>query len=397
MTTKTLLIEPITHNPDYMTTFHLDDGKAFSSNLRLANLGSVSSGTGAQYIANLGVMSLIRDIALYQDNEFLCRMRDAKSFLALQTQTMSNRWNKSYAPKDAKRWGFTYSAGVVGAGTNPAIPSTQQVSAPNRALFYATNDATTTHRGHLNLDEVLPILKQIKGNMISTKRWNKLNLRVFWETDPANIYIGAQTRTSLLQPYLIADQIMDEDLENEAYKMDSIVYKEVEQEDIVVGASTNFSKYLYSMRGKKIQKMAFQFQVANNAQLRKYVSKPQIGENLQITFNGNEVFQYNSRFQGQIKMNYAIDTLGNLNCPIGSNYKVHADYPQNALYDADLGLDYAQSCSHLAVNLDGLPCSECRIAYTRTAGGDALTIAVQYEVWKVVSKELGEGAKVKYL
>ena len=144
---RSRLVEPVLDLTNDRVEFRFASDEIVKTNMRLMNLGCSHLGAGdTQYNTKAGVISMLEEITLYDNNEVLDSIRPADNWLSFHNNLVSNR--KQIAIKAVKQGNAknqsTNNQGQIGTY------SLQPIVSPDAAL---------TSKFTLDLRELLPICR----------------------------------------------------------------------------------------------------------------------------------------------------------------------------------------------------------------------------------------------
>ena len=191
---KTHLIDPIYNTSKFQTEFRLNQGTVYLSNMRLCNLGLVSSGNSGLNVL-CGNYGIIKSIHLYDGNQLLDQLLEANIWLSFAQYNKNNEQNCNMDTFTAKNHlGYELN-------NKKAIPCYNTKG--------ATNNSSTTATSWLSLQQVFPFLKA--SAYVPTNLFKNLRIVINYETDVSKVLQdNAQTITSTLQPLLICDELVND-------------------------------------------------------------------------------------------------------------------------------------------------------------------------------------------
>ena len=197
-------IDPVIFVPNQRATFELDGTKlAYSTNMRLLDLGASSDGTN-DYNRLLGTIATIRNIRLLDGKTELSALRSPAQYLAFMNQSRTNADNKSSASW-LKRSDLGYEVDAVRL---------------KLSKVYQTGTTNTTAlgggvKGYLDLRECFPILNAMP--VIPTSMFPNLRIEIEWASNAGQqiftkqtVAAGQSPAFAIHRPVLAVDVVEDE-------------------------------------------------------------------------------------------------------------------------------------------------------------------------------------------
>lgn len=226
---KTHVIDPIRDIPNARTEFRLPAGDhVFLANMRLMNLGAVTTNRAATLNALTGTYGIIKQIALYDGSVLLDQVLVAPQLMGFKLYNKSNDKSRDESKFLAcNNLGFSMQGVDFGAGNRAAI--TQYLASPQANI---TDD--TTARGWLSLRAVFPFLAE--SEYVPTNVFKNPRLVVQYDlTDTRVIPDAGDTVDEQAEPLLVVDELVDDALAmNVMQSYAGVQYRTIEHDRVIV-------------------------------------------------------------------------------------------------------------------------------------------------------------------
>ena len=187
--------------------FKLSGEMNYLSNMKLTNIGAITTNAATNYSRSAGVLGLIRNISLQDGATVLSQSREANLDAALKNLLGENDHHISVKTGlNFGRRGF-----VFGQFNDPAgVANTKRTG--YSSVGYGANEIDTAEagsaKGTVVLSDMLPILKVLP--MLDTAVFKDgLQLVIEWETDIRKIATNIANPITILQPILCAYEVSD--------------------------------------------------------------------------------------------------------------------------------------------------------------------------------------------
>ena len=262
---KTEIIDPVYYNENDRVEFRLDKG-TIMNNLKLINLGVNGAGTPV-YSPDAGVVSLIKNIHLYDGKVTLQSQFGANSRYAFTQLQADNKYN-SNIDRFLKRHEQGYS--VV-----PSLASTfgkKVVSLYTDVLptIPATDSGGNSSKGAVSIMELLPILKVLP--VLPSSVFKQLRLVIEFEADINKLVSKTDSAVTTIKPSLVVDRFVNEQAEqSEISKLSNSIFMNYEKTQINIPASTaqtETHKKVATFNNKLLNRLRLQYNFADSS---KYV------------------------------------------------------------------------------------------------------------------------------
>jgi hypothetical protein len=329
--THTAYIDPVSYIQNQRCRFELDGSKvAYLPNMRLLDLGCTSD-VATEYHRGLGVVSLIKNIRLLDARTELSALRTVAPYMFFKSSNHTNSENKS-VNSWTKRNNMGHETRATDAKQDHVYPSGN-----------ATTTVATTKSGIIQLDELLPFLKEV--GVLPSSVFRNLVLEIEFNADPLNqILIKTDSAVNTLRPVLAVDYIDNPNAVEPltANLMENGVrWLEVETDngnlpDVNVGgyAATDISVVTENINSlafldKNVERVLItkqlldKNQTTNGTNVLGYgvaASVANLQQALQIRLNGRNILPGFSGVKGDnARLGLMVDTWGDLNMLPGSH------------------------------------------------------------------------------
>lgn len=371
---KTHIIDPVYFGQD-RCEFKFTPNKLFMSNMRLGGAGYVPDTVATDIIQNpAGVWGQIKNIFLMDGGTEIDKQYDVGPLMAFKASNHPNDQNYS------KNKSLTQS--FLGYESN----SDRILSAPFATIN--TNSQSLSKTGWLSLLDVFDYLKNsiyVSTNMFS-------HLRLVIEFYP--VKTAEPQGKSILKPYLIVDEIVDEkameSIEKELMNT-PIVFKPIERDSAlipVILASTpqNVNLKLKGFNGKTLNRVLVCKSTATN------VSLSIDSEKVNFVVNGRQILPYDGIDTPSKRTMYLNDSWGTVNMLPAQNNVI---FPAGK--KATFALLQANDFIGLGINEN---VREFELQYSRNTANVASLVALNLLVYGEVNKVFnpnGGDYKILYL
>jgi hypothetical protein len=337
----TKIIDPQFHQSKYRDEYRIvEDGLYSTSNMRICNLGVVSSaaayGANRAYNKLTGVHGDVKNIYLYDGKIVLDQVQDYKDYGAFKEYNNGNNSNCDIVKMLSKTGlGFVYdSAGYTPSGALPP-PKIKEYN-PSNGGHIPSDTVSTSPAGYLDLRAVFPLLKQL--DFLHTGLFK--NLRVVIEYDVSEALTTVSTTGSVdstLIPVLVIDQIMNDKIAAQWLSdFKAVQWNAVELETVQAPAITAKSTMKYHLNGfsnKTLQNLLLQKKGSTSvSQLyNSQGSETLFGEEIQVYVDGSALLPESGVKRPNHRLALLTSTFGNCNAhPCSANL---------CMYGADASFD----------------------------------------------------------
>lgn len=404
--------------------------KSLCSSMKLAHLG-VFGGVGYPVSGIAGQLGVISEIELLDGGTVLSgytnKVQNLLEFLVLRK---SNNVNRNVLKSlHCSNYGFLLNNGGADAGeTLDGIASTPYEGAVRPRVCVDKKNLMTsqvleqeTDFAVLDLSMVLGFLnaqykmgENVMQNVIPCNLFENLRLRIKFNS-PASVCDNA---TTVAQPYLIFDEIIDEQLSNAFLQSkNSIIaqYKDLELEQVFLGANTSVNTFLNGFYGKTIGNLYVMFDSSTSGSpyqggARGNGIPPK--EQFKFTVNNNSLLSLTSgidhvgkkaMYLRQCGLDLDVPSLGDRVITLNGNLATIANGDANCLYEgggSDKSVESnfynAGRLSYLALPLD-IKIDSMQVEYLRTLTG-VVNMLVWAELGKFLNFDKNSGATtISYL
>ena len=409
---ETMYLDPVSFVPNQRCAFELDGTKlAYSSNLRLLNLGVVAPAGAQPYSRGLGAMALIRNIRLMDARTELSGIRNLSQYMFFKNCNRTNATNKSedsYLKRNQMGYEISSIDNKVTHIYEPGLADTA---------------VDTTNLAYLDLREVFPILNEL--TILPTQLFKNLRIEIEFEGKKANQILGdASVDFTIQRPILAVDVNSNSAAVQSAISQISsapIMWQEIENDNFTINAvdTSGFAvaetaeqtavNQSLGFKGKYVERLLICKQIQNKLleQSTNDVlgfgaiasSQAVLNEKVQIRLNGNPLLP---GFNGMTKPNEILarlsDEWGSINTYPGSNLYEWSGTAAN-LDDQNTGGQQAFVCVTLGARVASLQTSITRTNNRDETAKAATNAALNVNLYGEVSKMLNmtkSGYRVVY-
>lgn len=208
---KTHLMDAI-HHSELQTEFRFKPDTVYLSNARLANVGATCT-SAANYNPLVGNAAIIQSIHLYDGNQMLDQILEFPQWAGFSSFNNRNQKNvDSQKVLSCTGLGYNYSnldkPATGGAAFEATHAKIEQHFTPKQA-----NTAANTAKGWLSLKSILPFLDN--SLYLPTSIYKNLRLVIQYNSKQ-NVVVGEAAAP--LEPFLIVDEIVDDQKQNQITK-----------------------------------------------------------------------------------------------------------------------------------------------------------------------------------
>lgn len=377
------------------------DPEVLMSNMRLLNIGAVRQQAGtAKYNDLNGALSVIKRIALYDDNVLLDSVDNFKLWSSFRSYNNTNDENLSrHNNLNKKKLGYV-------SAVNQANPSSEIVSQlASQDPRDITNNVNTTNKSYLSLRDVLSFLEA--NEYVPTNVYKGLRLEIEFNTNLVDICpasTGAGDAINTLRPFLSYECVENPTLKKqimEDYK--SIEFRPVELSTVFVesagNAEQNKTFTLNSYNNKNVERI-----LVIKSPLVGGTSSTKFGQSGSLAMN-KEKFNFIIGGDTIIPQDVSTDNrrLALLSMAYGDCDVSYAGMSPNGgsaiVENAD---DIVGQNSYICYDVNSFVSNNLQFKYSRTGvagsaqSNEALNLNIYAEVLKSVVRE-GDGYRVAYL
>jgi hypothetical protein len=312
---KSWVISPVFHRSNLRTEFRLPENATFTSNLRLINVGvlTTAGNTTVRYNYLAGSAGCIRNIYLMDGKTVLDQVLNFQSLEGFKRYNKTNEVNCDMA-KVLKNhgMGFCYDRGAVSGGVvpNALIKEFNPVSPniPNAV-------ESTTPSAFINLQEVFPLLNAML--FLDTTLFSRLSVIVEYTLLNAIVYDQNIKATATLQPLLVADEILET---SKVPKFTGVSWNTMELESVQVPQGQDDStqvinRKLMGFNEKTLNRVLVQKALLDNGSpfYGTLGSEAMVEEVFQVVVNGSNLLADQGINSSAMAMSMLSDVFGNCN------------------------------------------------------------------------------------
>lgn len=203
---KTEIIDPHYYSANERVEFRLDRG-TLMNNIKLVNLGVVCAGNPF-YNEDAGVLSVIKNIHLYDGKVVLQSQEKANLRYAFQNAMNSNTYNGN-----VDRYMKLHSQGYTIAGSLANGKASVPLGDSINSNVPAVDTVGNAKKGSVWIGELLPIVKVL--NCLPSSVFKQLRLVIEFESDVRNILSKDNQVQTTIKPVLVVDRIIDQQAESQ--------------------------------------------------------------------------------------------------------------------------------------------------------------------------------------
>ena len=396
---KTEILDPQAHRSFARTVFNLDSRHgAYLTNLRLTNLGFFGTNTNsAEYNRLVGVYGMIKSIVLFDGKTELSRLNNVATVLGFKA------YNTPHSKLEASNRLLSKSEmgkALLGRTIAAEVPASAPIRIGNRLngahnkaqdrICPATEAASTTLSGWLNLRDCLPLLKNMA--VLHTDIFPNLQLQIEYENNVGPLITDTRmTGRTQLQPQLVVDVVQNEGLRQQLKgALSQVVWNEVEGDRFLVsgvgtGAAANVQTTQAKLNGFN-SKVVGRMYVLNSMQgdalnidgnsvltYGRFNSPSMVRQACQFRVNGKNKIPRNGLTKPNQRLSLVTDTFGDCASVPCQNYMASAAAGRIDVVDkADDGNNYHPMHDTTGLFI-GERVEDLQIEYKRTTVNDSTT------------------------
>jgi hypothetical protein len=405
--TKTMVIDPITHS-NARTEIRLDQNRVYKGGLRLGNLGcqiTTFDRDFAMYNTASGVLSLIRNIYLFDGNQLLDQLLDAHHMFAFRSfQSKDGTSNKNAFNYNINQQliGLTNCYNVQHDPTE--ISLRPQFIEMMEVSKLAAKDITQTLRGWLNLNMHFNFLRNMvytvngqQDNYIDTSVFKSLKIIIEWrpQAELVSCFQGVTTgiAINILPPELYCDEVYGLSLpQSLQYQFDVYEVDKIVLNPVTMGASALTKARVNGFNGKFVKKLllmnidpaSLRDDDEANQSIKCDGSEVYRNELLQLYVNGETLWDYMGIDSDARRVSMLADSWGSMNIPLGSYIYLEQDISsvaRQAVQDLETYIGF-YGCTILK------RVTELVVEHARTASDAANLPFIFMYVWGEVAKQI---------
>jgi len=264
---KTTEIQAHTNSSNFRTEFRLQSDKLYMSNMRLMNVGWSQSTAATPTINRLvGCYGAIKNLSLYDDNELLDGLDNFNLWAAFNCYNKANDANYSTNNFLKKNNTGLTTLGGDETGASDGIDITVK-----RLFDDSIGSPTNPPSAWLDISAYLDFLKQ--SRYVPSHYFKRLRIVIEWETDLVNLTPETQTAVSTLEPFLVVDEMVNEQMIVEVLKnYGGINYQPIETSRTVLPVVSPLPTS--NTDDDQLQEVTFTIQGFNNKSINRLVCMP---------------------------------------------------------------------------------------------------------------------------
>lgn len=322
---KTELIDPVIHIDNRRSEFRLVKDNLYLSNLRICNLGLRTTVGNDKYNILTGALGIIKRIELLDGSTQLDVIEAFNILQAFRNYNKTNDENLSLNNNLVNNsLGFRYKS-VDGTLATSHITNTE-------AKGISTN-YDESGQAWVNLLQLFPMLKNMKYVHCGIFK----DFRIVIEyIDDVKEAIQGDTSVVTLRPFLVADNVMNENLAMEIKKnFKGLVYMSMEHELIIIPQRTDAGeqKIVQKLQGfnkKRLNRMLFVKTPTESANTLKLAGSVAMhNDKFNIRINGDEKFARDGIIGYNERLALLSQTYGDCNSSSFSNVPTSNDTDAN--------------------------------------------------------------------
>lgn len=403
---RTDLVDPIVDVTNNRTEFRLVRDNLYLSNLRLVNLGLVTSDpSGSDYNHLVGAMGAINRIEILDGATQLDMVDQFGILQGFRKYNKSNEDNKDLSGSLNKNLlGFINDCEVS--------PNDDTRVRLYKEQLQAQNDENSTGKGWLDLQEVFPMLRSLQ--YLHCGIFKNLKVVVEYVRNKKVAVVDPTVQVSTIQPLLVADNVLNQELAMQVMKnFKGIAYPSMEVERIIAPEMTtagtqNIVQKLQGFNGKTLNKMILSKNASilydvppadeHSTVFKNIASESMYKEKLNVRVNGANKFARNGVIGVNERLGLLHQTFGTCNTIPGANMPSLIDADNK--YDEPT--DYVGHLDYFAWDMAGEKVSELELNYSRdyVAGEDRYNQQLDLNCFGECVKQIvrnGDGYLVQYL
>lgn len=267
---KTEIIDPHYYSSNERVEFRLDRG-TLMNNVKLVNLGVVAAGN-LNYNADAGVLSIIKNIHLYDGKVVLQSQEHSNERSAFQNAMNSNSYNGN-----VDRYMKLHSQGYTICGNLEEGKAVSEMANVINDNVPAADTLGNTKKGGVWIGELLPIIKVLP--CLPSSVFKQLRLVIEFESDVRNILSKNSQVQTTIKPVLIVDRIIDQQAEaKEIAKLGNATFMNYEytqlQMPVNAGGVQEINKKVLAFNNKTLHKLRLKMNYQDKS---KYISANVVG------------------------------------------------------------------------------------------------------------------------
>ena len=247
---RSRLLEPVLDLSNDRVEWRFAANELYKTNMRLMNLGFVGA-DGSTFNSKAGILAMIEEVTLYDNNQILDTIRPAYNYLAFKSNLVSNR--KQIAKKTMLTGSQKTSCSTFGGILDHMIKPPE-----------ISDDEAVTGNFSLNLRDILPICRAT--DYLPTQVFKNLRLVIVFRAKDVNLLAttpAALPGTTKANPLLAVDMVNNPAVVDSVLKsfrgvgFNAIEYDSfVDSADATVaGKQTTVTKRLFGLDNKYVNRV----------------------------------------------------------------------------------------------------------------------------------------------
>ncbi len=339
-------IEGVYYQQNGRVEFRLHPNKLYSTNLIISNLGLSKGANNSRLHKWCGVYGQITNAIIYDGNVVLSQLQDLGEWSGFKSLTKENQYNENVN----SYYNGSLLSNIWNLSDTNQNSTAEQVAGRNGSNFGAKlqegtirNLATLateagTYKGLMKMRLFFDILNSLK--YIDTSVFKNFRIVLELTNDAQRVLRSrtADTDLNTTRPFLVAQEIIDEEILSEFMgKMDTLTFKEIERDQVVVPAvvgMTNGARYveqpnnfhINAFNNKTLGKMLLWKQPALNSNTRDvrggansdivgngvFSSLALLNEVEQVRVNGRNILARNGVVGANRRLAHMVDSWGDM-------------------------------------------------------------------------------------
>lgn len=317
---KTEIIDPVYYSANDRVEFRLDRG-TIMNNMKLANFGLTAAG-GHRYNVDGGVLSMIKEVHLYDGKITLQSQLHANERYAFENSQNSNDYNcniERFTVKHQQGYSVQPVRDAVGKAVNVLNSAVSGVP--------AADSVNNKNKGYIQVSHLLPIMKVLP--CLPSKVFTQLRLVVVFEDEVNKLMTGTANQPTTIKPVLIIDRVVNDIQEQKLIsKLSNALFNNYEYTQIDMPANTagtqNTNKKTMAFNNKFLKRLRVKL---NYADKTKYTTGANGIRNrgslassfnvnnrsIQVRCNGSNKFPRTNLTGDNRRLALFCDTWGNVN------------------------------------------------------------------------------------
>lgn len=295
--TKTHAIDAISFNK-YRAEFRLPSNTVLLSKMSLMNVGVYGDTIQREYIHSTGLKALIKSISLMDGNQVLDSIQHYNKWSAYNEYNNSNDANRDMNNyMSGSGFGFTTNYAESNGSTLPADAG--EVETYNR-IKHAEIEEADTFKGIISLQRELDFLT--KSLIVPTTIFKNLRVVIEFQTNMNKVFKVAPTNHTLLRPFLVCKEVVDEATAMALVKNYAGVQFRALEDDIIPVAEGSLlavakqetKRKVNGFNGKMLQSLVIQKEPTHDIieGVKEFGSVAQAKEKFNLLVNGKKLIPF---------------------------------------------------------------------------------------------------------